>query len=108
MSGTRAILTTSRREMSSIFFPLQGKAPEEIHAILTETLACFLPGRAKDLYQHPYTILAGLYSVKGEGFHDWGTDFVEWEQYFKMTVCSNTDFIGCILFCSFLKNMWHN
>jgi len=28
---------------------LQGKAPKEIHAILTETLACFLPGRAKDL-----------------------------------------------------------
>ena len=31
------------------FPPLQGKAPKEIHAILTETLACFLPGRAKDL-----------------------------------------------------------
>ena len=31
------------------FFSLQGKAPKEIHAILTETLACFLPGRAKDL-----------------------------------------------------------
>ena len=31
------------------FFPLQGKAPKEIHAILTETLACFLPGRTKDL-----------------------------------------------------------
>jgi len=30
-------------------FSLQGKAPKEIHAILTETLACFLPGRAKDL-----------------------------------------------------------
>jgi len=29
--------------------PLQGNAPKEIHAILTETLACFLPGRAKDL-----------------------------------------------------------
>jgi len=28
---------------------LQGKAPKEIHAILTETLACFPPGRAKDL-----------------------------------------------------------
>jgi len=28
---------------------LQGKAPKEIHAILSETLACFLPGRAKDL-----------------------------------------------------------
>jgi len=27
---------------------LQGKAPKEIYAILTETLACFLPVRAKD------------------------------------------------------------
>jgi len=31
------------------FFFLQGKAPKEIHPILTETLACFLPGQAKDL-----------------------------------------------------------
>jgi len=31
------------------FIFLQGKEPKEIHAILTETLACFLPGRAKDL-----------------------------------------------------------
>ena len=31
------------------FIFLQGKAPNEIHAILTETLACFLPGRAKNL-----------------------------------------------------------
>jgi len=31
------------------FFSLQGKAPKGIHAILTETLACFLPDRAKDL-----------------------------------------------------------
>ena len=31
------------------FLFLQGKAPKEIHAILTETLACFLPGRARDL-----------------------------------------------------------
>jgi len=30
-------------------FPLQCKAPKEIHAILTETLASFLPVRAKDL-----------------------------------------------------------
>ena len=32
-----------------VFFLLQGKAPKEIHAILIETLACFLPGRAKNL-----------------------------------------------------------
>jgi len=31
------------------FLFLQDKAPKEIHAILTETFACFLPGRAKDL-----------------------------------------------------------
>ena len=31
------------------FFFLQGNAPKEIHAILTETLDCFLPGRTKDL-----------------------------------------------------------
>ena len=49
MSETRAISTTLRRELSSIFFFLQGKALKEIHAILTETLACFLPGWAKDL-----------------------------------------------------------
>jgi len=34
---------------ASIFFSLQGKEPKEIHAILTETLACFFPGRANDL-----------------------------------------------------------
>jgi len=31
------------------FLFLQGKAPKEIHSILTETLACFLPCLAKDL-----------------------------------------------------------
>jgi len=39
------------------FFFLQGKNPEEIHTFLTETLACLLPGRTKDLsvslYYHP-------------------------------------------------------
>ena len=37
------------RAVIKFFFFLQGKAPKEIHTILTETLACFLPGRAKDL-----------------------------------------------------------
>jgi len=32
-----------------IFYFLQGKVPKEIHAILRETLACFRPGRAKNL-----------------------------------------------------------
>ena len=37
------------RAVIKFFFFLQGKGPKEIHAILTETLAFFLPGRAKDL-----------------------------------------------------------
>jgi len=36
------------RAVIKLFF-LQGKAPKEIRAILTESLASFLPGRAKDL-----------------------------------------------------------
>jgi len=50
------ISTTSRRELSSSFSFLQGKVPKEIHTILTETIACFLLGHAKDfsapLYIH--------------------------------------------------------
>ena len=37
------------RTVIKFFFSYKAKAPKEIHAILTETLACFLPGRAKDL-----------------------------------------------------------
>jgi len=36
------------RAVIKLFF-LQGKAPKEIHAILIEPLACFLPDRTKDL-----------------------------------------------------------
>ena len=58
------------RAVKFFFFFLQGKAPKEIHAILTETLACFLPGRAKglaaplyccillDIYWHKEIVLA--------------------------------------------------
>ena len=38
----------TRAVIKFFFFFLQGKAPKEIHAILTETIACFLPGRAKE------------------------------------------------------------
>ena len=43
---TRAISTTSKRGLSSIFPPLQGKAPREIHAILKETLGENAPSYA--------------------------------------------------------------
>jgi len=49
MSGTRDFNNIETRAVIKLFFFLQGKAPKEIHAILTETLAGFLPGRAKDL-----------------------------------------------------------
>jgi hypothetical protein len=41
--ATRAISTTSTRELSSRFVFLQGKAPKEIHTILTETLVEHVP-----------------------------------------------------------------
>ena len=43
----RAISTTWRRKQSSISFFLQGKAPKEIHAILTETLGEHAPSYRK-------------------------------------------------------------
>ena len=39
-----------------VFF-LQSKAPNEIHAILTEILACFFPGRAEDLPAPLYMVM---------------------------------------------------
>ena len=39
----RAIATTSRRELSSIFFSCKGKASNEIQTILTETLGEHAP-----------------------------------------------------------------
>jgi hypothetical protein len=46
------------------FLVLQGKVLMEIHTILTETLACFLPGQAKELSAPLYiSTLGGLGSV---------------------------------------------
>ena len=50
----RSFNNIETRAVIKIFFSLQGKPPKEIHAILTETLACFLPGRPKDLWAHLY------------------------------------------------------
>jgi len=36
---------------------MQGKAPKEIHAIMAETLACFLPCRAKELSAPLYAFI---------------------------------------------------
>jgi len=41
-------------------FSLQGKAPMEIHVILTETLACFFPGHAKDLSAPLFSCTCGF------------------------------------------------
>ena len=65
-----------------VLFFLQGKALKEIHAILTETKACFLPGRAKDLSAPLYfnflydiilsticsTILTTMYTIYTSNF----------------------------------------
>ena len=46
------------------FFFLQGKARKEIHAILAETLACFLPGRAKDLSAPLYKVYVKYFWIR--------------------------------------------
>ena len=46
-----------------VFSVLQYKAPKEIHAILTETLACFLPGRTKDLPAPLYNQMSPKYAL---------------------------------------------
>ena len=57
------------RAIIKFFFFLQGKTPKEIHAILTETLACFLPGRAKDLSAPLYKFLYKSLVNAHEGGH---------------------------------------
>jgi hypothetical protein len=60
--ATLAISTTSRRELASSSFPLQGRTPKEIHAILTETLDfSFLVGLRT--YQHPCIFCVGLVEI---------------------------------------------
>jgi len=48
MSETRDFNNIEARAVMKFFFPARQGA-EEIHGILSETLACFLPSRAKDL-----------------------------------------------------------
>jgi hypothetical protein len=48
---------------AGIKIPPQGKAAKEIHIILTETLVCFLPGRAKDLSAPLYTHQQGSTNI---------------------------------------------
>jgi len=67
MSGTRMISTTLRHELSIKFFFLQGKVPKEIQAILTETLAYFLAGGAKDLPAPPVLVSDELEIIWKEG-----------------------------------------
>jgi hypothetical protein len=65
------------RAVIKFLFSLQGKAPKEMDAILTETLACFLPGLAKDvsapLYNPPShgavtpSVPSGLQAVPLQG-----------------------------------------
>ena len=58
MSGVACDFNNIETRAFVKFFPLQVEAPKEIHSILTETLACFLLGRAKDLSAPLYFVLA--------------------------------------------------
>ena len=59
--GARGFNNIETRAVIKSFF-LQIKAPKEIHDILTETLACDLPVRAKDLSAPRYKIILFFFS----------------------------------------------
>jgi hypothetical protein len=45
-------------------FSCKARREKDIHAILTETLACFLPGRAKDLSAPLYNLVNNCVSFR--------------------------------------------
>jgi len=63
VSDAREFNKIETRAVTMLFF-LQDKVPKEIHVILTETLACLLPGRTKDLPALPYVhVSLRIYSM---------------------------------------------
>jgi len=65
MLGTRDFNNLKTRAVIKfLFIFLKGKAPKEIHAILTETLTFFLPRRAKDLSAPLYKLAYRLVVLK--------------------------------------------
>ena len=54
MRDAQGFNNVETRAVIRVLFSLQDKTPKEIHNILTGTLDCFLPGRAKDL-SAPFT-----------------------------------------------------
>jgi len=55
--------------------------PKDIHPILTEKLACFLPGRAKDLSAPLYLAVRGDYTKGVECFSSCTVKVVETIMY---------------------------
>jgi len=45
---------TTQLQLINIIIIIIIMTPKEIHTILRETLACFLPGQTKDLSAHMY------------------------------------------------------
>jgi len=67
MSGTRAPFQQNQdASCHQVSFPAR-QGTKEIHAILTETLACFLPGWARDLSALLYL---SIYQLKTSKFAD--------------------------------------
>ena len=63
VKDTRDFNNIETRAVTNFFFSFQGKAPKEIHAILAEILACFLPGRAKGLSASLYHICSSALNL---------------------------------------------
>ena len=94
MSGARDFNNIETQAVIKFFF-LARQGANEIHAILTETLACFLPGRAKDLpaplynytyyqntqaYTHPH-ITKQVKTATSQDTHQMSQKTIKYAQY---------------------------
>jgi len=93
------------RAVIKIFIFLQGKASEEIHTIVKEILACFLPARAKDLSAPLYRwhlnlkMFTKVVSVRYSAYHKAVAQFVEAPHYKPESCGSNPESVIGIFHC---------
>jgi len=120
MSATPAISTHREAICHQFSFFLQGKAPKEIHPILTETLPCFFPVGV-GTYQHPCRLMRNSEYISlpitlQKGEQNWTNSSVSfyWCHYFLYDVWSlqykiwfmteNIHALITIMLCKFSRN----
>jgi hypothetical protein len=93
------------------FLFLQGKVPKEIHAILTETLACFLPRQAKNLSAPLYNcicihILTTLMMAHECPKHVCDYCVIKLHSYIQMHLLVFINILTCVFLFIYIVDPW--